>query len=109
MTTKASQVTVSGPLACYAEGFSSELARLGYTALSAGMQLHLMAHLSRWLASEDLGAADLNVECTTRFLEARRDQGYTARLSFRWLVPLLGYCGRWGPHPSRCRRKPRRW
>jgi len=87
-------------LACYAEGFSSELARLGYTALSAGKQLHLMAHLSRWLASEDLGAADLNVECVTMFLEARRAQGYTARLSSRGLVPLLGYLRTLGAAPD---------
>jgi len=55
MTTKASPVTVSGPLACYAQGFGGELARLGYTALSAGKQLHLMAHLSRWLWGGGVG------------------------------------------------------
>src|SRR6185436_10806475 len=91
MTTKASPVTVSGPLACYAQGFSGELARLGYTDLSAANQLRLMAHLSRWLASQDLAAADLNVECTTLFLEARQAQGYSCLLSPRGLAPLLGY------------------
>ena len=100
MVTQAAPVRVSGPLACYAEGFSSELARLGYTALSASKQLHLMAHLSRWLATEDLGAADLNVECVTMFLEARRAQGYTARLSSRGLVPLLGYLRTLGAAPD---------
>jgi integrase/recombinase XerD len=100
MTTKASPVTVSGPLACYAQGFSSELARLGYTALSAAMQLHLMAHLSRWLAGEDLGVADLTVECSTVFLEARRAKGYTTRLSSRGLAPLLGYLRAQGAIPQ---------
>jgi hypothetical protein len=55
MTTKASPVRVRGPLACYAQGFSGELTRLGYTPLSAAKQSHRMANLSRWLAGEDLG------------------------------------------------------
>lgn len=106
MTTKASPVTVSGPLACYAEGFRCELAGLGYTALSVANQLRLMAHLSRWLASEDLAAPDLTVERTTLFLEARRAQGYTCWLSPRGLAPLLGYLRSRGsaplPVPVRC-------
>jgi integrase/recombinase XerD len=100
MVTKATPVRVSGPLAGYAQGFSGELARLGYTDLSAANQLRLMAHLSRWLASEDLGAADLSVDCTTRFLEARRAQGYSCWLSSRGLVPLLGYLRTLGAAPE---------
>lgn len=100
MTTKASRVRVSGPLAGYAQGFSGELARLGYTDLSAANQLRLMAHLSRWLACQDLAAADLCVEYTTKFLEARRAKGYTARLSSRALVPLLGYLRTLGAAPE---------
>jgi integrase/recombinase XerD len=100
MTTKASPVTVSGPLACYAQGFGGELARLGYTALSAANQLRLMAHLSRWLTGEDLGAADLSVECTTKFLQARRAHGYSCWLSPRGLAPLLGYLRTLGAAPE---------
>jgi Site-specific recombinase XerD len=100
MTTKASPVTVSGPLACYAQGFGGELARLGYTALSAANQLRLMAHLSRWLACEDLTAADLSVECMTKFLRARRAHGYSCWLSPRGLAPLLGYLRAQGAAPQ---------
>jgi hypothetical protein len=42
---------VVGPLALYATGFRQELDRQGYKPGSAGEQLLLMAHVSRWLAS----------------------------------------------------------
>jgi integrase/recombinase XerD len=47
-----SRVKVVGPLAPYALGFGQELVRRGYTDLSAAEQLRLMAHVSRWMASE---------------------------------------------------------
>ena len=71
------KVRISGPLAPFAAGFSGELARLGYTALSARLQLQLMAHVSRWLASERLDAAALTPAAVDRFLAARRAAGYT--------------------------------
>ncbi len=49
--TKPSWPDVIGPLAEHADGFRAELARLGYTPLSAASQLRLAAHLSRWLAA----------------------------------------------------------
>ena len=52
-----SRVRVSGPLESYACGFAVELSRQGYAPVSARLQLHLVAHLSRWLAGEELGAA----------------------------------------------------
>lgn len=42
---------VSGPLGPYAQGFCKELARRGYSGLTAQAQVHLMAHLSHWLIS----------------------------------------------------------
>lgn len=41
-----SRVRVSGPLEPFAVGFAGELARLGFTANSAGLQLGVVAHLS---------------------------------------------------------------
>src|SRR5665648_1164464 len=70
------KVRISGPLAPFAAGFSGELARLGYTALSARLHLQLMAHVSRWLASERLDAAALTPAAGDRFLAARRAAGY---------------------------------
>jgi integrase/recombinase XerD len=86
-----SQVRVSGPLEPYARGFAAELARQGYTPLSAGTQLRLAAHLSRWLAGERLGAAGLTPAAAERFLAARRAAGYTSHLSARALAPLLDH------------------
>lgn len=89
MTSKASPVCVTGPLAAFADGFRVELAGRGYTALSAANQLRVMAHLSRWLSRHELDAEDLNGECVEAFLVARRAEGYTCWLSQRGLAPLL--------------------
>ena len=85
------QVGVSGPLALFAGGFSRELARLGYTPLSARLQLQLMAHLSRWLAGEWLDVSALTPVVVERFLAARRVAGYSNHRTAKGLVPLLGY------------------
>ena len=52
-------VRMAGPLAPYARGLAGELARLGFTELSARGQLGLAAHLSRWLEAAGLGTAEL--------------------------------------------------
>src|SRR2546425_9279872 len=54
--TDPSEVGVSGPLEPLATGFASSLVRQGYTPNSATSQMHLMAHLSRWLAGEGVEA-----------------------------------------------------
>jgi len=84
-------VRLAGPLAPYAEGFAGELARLGFTALSARDQLRLAAHLSRWLAGPGLGTADLTAAVVAEFLAARRAAGYTAYRTPKALAPLLAY------------------
>lgn len=91
MTTKASQVRVTGPLAAHAEGFRVNLIDQGYTPLSAANQLRVMAHLSRWLANQRLGARDLTTERIDAFLAVRRAEGYTCWLSQRGLAPLLAF------------------
>jgi integrase/recombinase XerD len=95
-----SRARVTGPLQQYAPGFVAELARLGYTANSASGQMFVMAHLSRWLASEGLGAAGLTPQVAERFLAARRAAGYVLYLSPKALVPLLGYLRRLGVVPE---------
>lgn len=86
-----SRVHVSGPLQPYAAGFASALARLGYTPLSAVLQLRLFAHLSRWLEAEGLAPDGLSVPVVERFLAARRAAGYTHYASARAMRPLLEY------------------
>jgi integrase/recombinase XerD len=85
------RVRVAGPLQGYGPGFAAELARLGYTAGSASVQMFTVAHVSRWLAVEGLEAAGLTPAVAERFLADRRAAGYTRHLSPRALALLLGY------------------
>jgi integrase/recombinase XerD len=82
---------VGGPLAPYAEGFREDLLGQGYSWGSAAHQVHLMAHLSRWLEAQGLGPAALDELLTRQFVTARRADGYVALRSARALGPLLGY------------------
>jgi hypothetical protein len=86
-----SRTVVSGPLAPFAEGFVVELSARGYTPGSAHAQMCLMAHVSRWLEAEGLGAAALSPMVIKRFLAARRAAGYAHLLSVRALDSLLAY------------------
>jgi integrase/recombinase XerD len=82
---------VRGQLAPYAEGFREHLLGLGYSWGSAAHQVHLVAHLSRWLEALGLGPAALDEHLTGQFLAARRAGGYAALRSARALAPLLSY------------------
>jgi site-specific recombinase XerD len=86
-----SQVQVSGPLEPFAVGFGHSLMRQGYTPNSAIVQVRLMAHLSRWLASRGLDARELRTTDVERFLRARRGAGYTHYLSAKAMRPMLTY------------------
>src|SRR5712691_7170702 len=84
-------VRMTGPLAQHAAGLAGELARLGFTEMSARAQLGLAAHLSRWLAAAGLGTMALTVPAAEEYLAARRAAGYTAYLTPKALAPVLGY------------------
>ncbi len=87
-----SRVRVTGPLIPFAEGFAAELARQGYTPNAAANQIQLLAHFSRWLATQGWDAATpLTPSETNEFLTARRSQGYAQWLSTKALVPLVTY------------------
>jgi integrase/recombinase XerD len=90
---------VRGPLAPYAERFREELLGQGYSWGSAAHQIHLMAHVSRWLEAQGLGPAALDEHLTGQFLAARRADGYAALRSARALAPLLGYLRGLGAAP----------
>lgn len=92
-------VRMAGPLEPFASGFCAELARLGYTRLSARLQVGLVAHLSRWLAGEGLDAAALSPATVGAFLVARRAAGYTALRTPTALRPLLDHLRRIGVTP----------
>jgi integrase/recombinase XerD len=98
--TKPSWPGVTGPLAEYAGGFRAELARLGYTPLTAAGQLRLVAHLSRWLAAEGLDASALTVPVVERYFAGRRSAGYANERTAGALGPLLGYLRGLGAVPA---------
>jgi integrase/recombinase XerD len=99
-------VRMTGPLAPYASGLAGELARLGFTELSARCQLGLAAHLSRWLAAAGLGTDALTGLRVEEYLAARRAAGYTAYLTPKALAPLLGYLRGLGVAPQAERAAP---
>ncbi len=57
-----------GPLEPFAEGFAAELARQGYTVQTRRQQLGLVAHLSRWMAEQDVQVAELSPEVVERYV-----------------------------------------
>lgn len=92
------RVRMTGPLALFQHGFAAELSRQGYAAGSLRSQLHLMAHLSRWLAAEGLEALDLTPAVAERFLQARRAT-HRSLLSAKALAPLLAHLREIGAAP----------
>lgn len=89
--THPSRVRISGPLKPFAAGFARELARQGYKRDSAGHQVRLMAQVSGWLADQDLGVDALSATNVERYLEVRRDVGYTTLRTERAMQPMLAY------------------
>jgi integrase/recombinase XerD len=85
------RVRVTGPLAGYAEGFREQLAAWGYTNNSTAAQLHVVAHLSRWLAEQGLDVTGLTPEHVEQFAEQRRREGRNNHISSSAVDPLLDY------------------
>jgi len=99
--TDPSWARVGGPLAQYAEGFRTELERLGYTPLSAAVQVRLMAHLSRWLEREGLRVSALSAAATVdAYFAERREAGYVGLLTGRALRPLMEHLRRLAALPA---------
>jgi hypothetical protein len=86
-----SRASVGGPLGSLAAGFLYSLVNLGYTQNSASSQLHLMAHLSRWLAAQRIDVHMLRDTDIERFLRARRRAGYARWLSMKAMRAMLTY------------------
>ena len=91
MRAGALRVRVTGPLVELAPGFAEELSRLGYTRLSAHGLLRVMAHLSRWMATQGLVSSELTRPRLMQFLGERRSAGCRYWVSERGLRPLVAY------------------
>jgi len=95
-----SRIRLTGPLAPHREGLWAELRAQEYTPLSSANLVRVMAHLSRWLAANELDPAELTEERLKQFLEQRRAAGYTSWLSRRGLAPIVEYLRRVGVVPA---------
>jgi integrase/recombinase XerD len=95
-----SRIRVPGPLEAFAAGFARELSRQGYTPNSACLQMHLMAHLSRWLGDKRLDGAARCVAEVERFLADRRAVGYTNHRTVKAMRPMLSYLRELGVAPT---------
>lgn len=82
---------VNGVLADYADGFRVQLLAHGYTEGSAARLVHLMAHLSRWMATVGLSAGELTPPVFEQFMGARRAEGHVGWRTTHALVPLVAY------------------
>ncbi len=86
-----SRTVVTGPLAPYADGFREDLGGRGYAAHSISGQMRLVAHLSTWLAGQELPVGAVSIEVVADFLRVRRDAGHRTGVTSRALAPLLDY------------------
>lgn len=77
---------MAGPLAPFAEAYSAELRRRGYTQLSTVNELRQVGRLSRWLESRGCGAGDLTGGQVEEFLVWQRAGG---RHRCQWSRPGL--------------------
>ena len=80
-----------GPLACFADGYGSELAGLGFTHNSVVTHVVLMGQLSRWMSEVGIVVTDLSEGRIEKFFDARRAGGQRRVPTVRTLVPLFGY------------------
>lgn len=85
-----SRVRVTGRLERYAAGFVAELVEVGYRPNSAGVQLRLLAHLSRWLEQEGIDPGELREPQLERFRRGHLARVRSLRIA-DGLVPLLTY------------------
>ena len=91
---------VSGPLAQYAAEYLSWLASREYSRWAAADRLYQFDQLSRWLASEGLGAGDLTSGQAERFAGARRAAGVVSWSSPRSVALPLEFLRGLGAVPA---------
>lgn len=94
-----SRVRITGPLVPYTAGFRADLEARGYRPNAVVCQLHVFAHMSRWLEAKRLGPDSLTPDRVRSFLRARRRAGYTMWLSDKGVAQVLGYLIQVGAAP----------
>lgn len=80
-----------GRLGPFVEGYRSRLQELGYPSSSARNKLKELGQLGRWMAGQEIGAAQLSGTAVEKFLVARRAAGCKRVPRVRSFAPLLDY------------------
>ena len=80
-----------GRLGPFVEGYRSRLQMLGYPPSSAGNKLKELGQLGRWMAGQEIEAAQLSSTTVEEFLAAWRDTGSGRVPGARSFAPLLDY------------------
>lgn len=88
---KRQSVGDAGPLSLYAGGFREYLEGKGYASDSVAWRLRQLAALDRWLRDHRLAADDLDAECVTRLVAARRAEGRTTLVAVANFSVPIGY------------------
>lgn len=100
---RCSEGSVAGPvnalLAPFVPRFAAELGRQGYACVSVVHQVQLVAHLSRWMAAEDVRVGELAAERVEQFVVSRRAAGYRHSLRTNSLAPPRAYLRALGVTP----------
>src|SRR6266508_3995170 len=95
-----------GRLGPYVDGYRARLLALGYTPSTVRGLLKTLGQLGRWMASQGLGADQLNASRIEAFLATRRADGHRRVPTVRSFVCLLddlreeGVIGLEDPRPS---------
>jgi len=82
---------VPGPLAPYAGGFRSQLARLRYSLGGTEYQMWIMFQLNQWLVTHGLGLTDFTPDRVEQFVAAHRNRRGRRFATERAMHPLFGY------------------
>jgi site-specific recombinase XerD len=82
-------VKVVGPLEPYVTDYRGKLLSLGYSPWSATAHLHVMRHLSQWLADRGLSGEEFTESRLAEFVEERRKQGYAKGQTANGMVRVL--------------------
>ena len=80
-----------GELGLFVAGYESWLLALGYTPATVRNKLKELGQLGRWMATQGIGAAQLDAGRVGEFLAARRAAGCRRVPVLRSFAPLLGY------------------
>lgn len=96
----AAQRLRSGALGTHLDAFCERLRHLGYRVPTIQQKLWVVTELTRWMADQHVGVADLDERCGDEFLEARRRRRRTCRGFHRTVLQLLEHLRLAGVTPT---------